>query len=175
MTVVIETARLLLRPLSRSDLPALVRALNNLNVSKMTAQIPHPYGMNDAEEYFARCQAAEDGTLRLSIALRQAPLELIGGIGHEMNELGYWIAESHWGKGYASEAAAAFLGHAFAASTLEMVFARYRNDNPASARVLEKLGFAKREETTCRSIAAAGTFPATRVELTRAAWAGRQS
>jgi RimJ/RimL family protein N-acetyltransferase len=55
-------------------------------------------------------------------------------------ELGYWIARPFWGRGYATEAASALIGIA-RALRLETLEGSHFLDNPASARVLEKLGF----------------------------------
>lgn len=56
-------------------------------------------------------------------------------------ELSYWISPGEQGKGYASEAAALCLTHAFDELGLHKVWARTVGDNEASKRVLEKLGF----------------------------------
>lgn len=56
-------------------------------------------------------------------------------------ELSYWIAPDEQGKGYATEAAALCLTHAFDELGLHKVWARTVGDNEASKRVLEKLGF----------------------------------
>jgi len=179
MPTTIETPRLVLRPLAESDLDDLVRGLNNFNVSKMTARVPHPYGADDARAFLALCQAEAEGALRLSIVRREAPRRVIGGVGYEAvdeagaAELGYWLAEPEWGQGFASEAAAAVRDHGFRRDAFDRLIARYRTDNPASGRVLAKLGFTVTGTTTCGSVAA-GDNPATTVALTREAWRSRQ-
>jgi RimJ/RimL family protein N-acetyltransferase len=57
-------------------------------------------------------------------------------------EIGYWLGEPFWGRGIATAAVAAFTAHAFADLGLRRVFARVLEWNPASARVLEKCGYA---------------------------------
>ncbi len=179
MPTILETSRLVLRPLTESDLDDLVRGLNNFNVSKMTARIPYPYGLDDARAFLALCQAEEAGVLRLSIARREAPALVIGGVGYEAldetdaAEIGYWLAEPEWGQGFASEAAVAVRDHAFRHCDFDRLIARYRTDNPASGRILAKLGFTVTGTTTCGSIAA-GDNPATEVALTRGAWRSRR-
>ncbi|NMO79875.1 GNAT family N-acetyltransferase [Niallia alba] len=59
-------------------------------------------------------------------------------------EIAYWIGEEFWGNGYATEAAQAILWFAFNEKHLHKVFARYFKTNPASGRVMQKLGM--REE-----------------------------
>ena len=55
-------------------------------------------------------------------------------------ELGYWIARPFWGRGYATEAAVALIDIARALGFTQLEGSHFL-DNPASARVLEKLGF----------------------------------
>jgi len=57
------------------------------------------------------------------------------------SELGYWLARDYWGHGYITEAAAAVLLEGFSALSLPYIDAGYFVDNPASGRVLDKLGF----------------------------------
>jgi RimJ/RimL family protein N-acetyltransferase len=143
----ISTARLTLRPWARQDLNRLVKLGNNYAVAKNLSTFPHPYSMRDAEEWFAM-QGAQflypdniGGTL--CIALEG---EAIGGIGihperMEHPELGYWLGEPYWGKGYATEAAAALIAYAFTEGGLNAICAGHYWDNHASGRVLTKLGF----------------------------------
>ena len=56
-------------------------------------------------------------------------------------ELGYWIAEEHWGNGYAVEASKILIEHAFNDLNVKEIYASYRLENNQSKRVLEKLGF----------------------------------
>ncbi len=55
-------------------------------------------------------------------------------------EIAYWIGEGYWGNGYATEAAQAILQFAFAEKQYHKVFARYFKSNPASGRMMQKLG-----------------------------------
>ena len=54
--------------------------------------------------------------------------------------MGYWIARSFWGRGYATEAASAFLAFGFRELGLHRIWAWCIAENLASARVLEKIG-----------------------------------
>lgn len=56
-------------------------------------------------------------------------------------ELGYWLDEGEWGRGFASEAAAAVVCFAFGEAGLSTIMAGHAADNHASGRVLQKLGF----------------------------------
>src|SRR4029077_20513221 len=72
--------------------------------------------------------------------------EHIGAIGHGLNlaqenaELGYWIGKPYWGCGYCTEAGHAVLRYAFNELRLHRVHARHLSHNPASGRVMQKLG-----------------------------------
>jgi [ribosomal protein S5]-alanine N-acetyltransferase len=143
----LQTDRLLLRPYRLTDAPDLVRLAGAREVAITTLRIPHPYLQQDAIEFIASFQAeAELGTsARFAITLRQNG-ELCGGIGlriekaHLHAELGYWIGVPYWGKGYATEAARAAVQYGFETLGLRRIFATCVTENPASARVLKKIG-----------------------------------
>jgi RimJ/RimL family protein N-acetyltransferase len=71
---------------------------------------------------------------------------LIGAVGlvlngaHNSAELGYWIGLPYWNNGYATEAARAVLRYGFQTLGLNRIQARYMTKNPASGRVMEKIG-----------------------------------
>ena len=135
---ILETTRLILRPPGEGDAEALVAALNNFNISRWTCRIPHPYGPADAAAFLEYCRnlPADDVVLLITHGG-----DAIGVIGIERGELGYWLAEPHWGRGYATEAAQATIGHGFSAAGRDSIKASYFTGNTASQRVLEKLGF----------------------------------
>ncbi len=165
----LKTPRLLLRPPEAEDADALVRGLNNLAVSRWTARIPYPYGAGDADAFLAQTMTPPAGVERLAITLNG---ELIGVIGVEGGELGYWIAEPFWGRGLATEAARAVVDHAFSEGTCDSLAARYQLGNEASRRILVGLGFQEQGEAEgfCRA-----TGEATRVmtlALSASRWAG---
>jgi [ribosomal protein S5]-alanine N-acetyltransferase len=79
-------------------------------------------------------------------AIERATGDLIGYCGIELYEngsdveLGFCLARSAWGRGYATEAARAWLEHGFAVLGFTRVLALVKPDNLASIRVLEKIG-----------------------------------
>ena len=82
--------------------------------------------------------------------------------------MGYAIARAHWGKGYATEIGRALIAHVWATYDWDAIHAEVLEDNPASMRVLEKLGFQATGPTTCPSVARGpGTWPARAFRLTR--------
>ncbi|MCX7345693.1 MAG: GNAT family protein [Alphaproteobacteria bacterium] len=153
----ITTARLSLRPLRETDAGDIVRQLNNFAVSRWTARVPFPYSTLDAEDFLRRSAALPAGNWVAAIAARETD-RLIGVIGCEAQdpgeaELGYWIGENHWGKGYGREAAAAMADHAFAVLGQEALVASYHVGNAASQRILEGLGFRRTGEGRSHSLA----------------------
>ena len=100
------TPCLTLRPPCAADAAAIVRELGNFSVSRWTGRVPHPYGPADAEAFLAHCRQLPAGALVLAVTRDDA---LIGVIGVEQGELGYWLAESAWGMGYGKEAAQAMV------------------------------------------------------------------
>ena len=63
-------------------------------------------------------------------------------------ELGYWIAQDYWGRGYAGEASEILVKRAFDDLDVKQIYASYRIENTQSKRVLEKLGFKYYAELT---------------------------
>jgi [ribosomal protein S5]-alanine N-acetyltransferase len=176
----ISTARLVLRPWARQDLNRLVKLGNNYAVAKNLSTFPHPYSMRDAEEWFEMQQtsflypAKVGGTLAIAL-----DGEAIGGIGihperMEHAELGYWLGEPYWGKGYATEAAAALIAYAFTEGGLSALSAGHYWDNHASGRVLTKLGFRYTVETNRFCKARGQEVRCLDMALPYERWAGKQ-
>ena len=174
----ITTQRLILRELEERDLDHLVASINNINVVRNTARIPFPYARADAEDYLKLTRAAEPGALRLSMVLRDAPDVVMGGAGYEGGtedlELGYWLAEPHWGKGLGTEAAEAVTRFAFANTTYKKMVAGYRLGNEASRRILANLGFVPTHQVMVMSRGLGHEVPVQRMALTRATWRDRE-
>jgi RimJ/RimL family protein N-acetyltransferase len=142
-----RTPRLLLRPGFPEDAPALASAIADKAIVMNLAGPPWPFRVRDAEAYLARSRDPLLPCLLIILRTSGAP-ELIGECGLARRpsgavELGYWIARPHWGRGYATEACTALIDIArtLGLSALE---GSHFLDNPASARVLEKLGFTAR-------------------------------
>ncbi|MGD6856003.1 GNAT family N-acetyltransferase [Bacillus infantis] len=143
----IFTDRLLLRLFQLSDAESVVRLCDNYNLYKSTLNLPYPYSPEDATSWIAHHlkNFNSDKSYELAVTDRQTG-ELYGAIALSNNqtfrhgELAYWIGEEYWGKGYATEAAEAVIRFAFEEKKYHKVFARYFQSNPASGRVMEKLG-----------------------------------
>lgn len=139
----IDTPRLSLRALMRSDVPALQKLADNPNIADKLARLPSPYTRADAiafVEIFA--QRADERPY--AITTRQGEFLGVVGFSYAMGshpELGYWLGEPHWGKGFMSEAVKALLEAAFATGLYPVVEAWALESNAASIHVLEKAGF----------------------------------
>jgi len=154
-----RTPRLTLRPGWIEDAPALARAIAHECVAMKLARLPWPYELVDAET-FLTMPVAHDEAVGLVFAHDGAgdTPRLIGGCGiHRCvggHELGYWLTPDAWGRGYATEAAGALLAHARWTLGHRRLLACHHLDNPASGRVLRKLGFASTgviEQRECRA------------------------
>jgi RimJ/RimL family protein N-acetyltransferase len=139
-----RTPRLLLRPGFPEDAPALAAAIADEAIVRNLATAPWPYRMRDAEAFLASPRDPILPSLLIFERTQAAP-RLIGscGLGRRPSgavEMGYWIARRHWGRGFATEACAALVDIARTLA-LPRLEGSHFIDNPASARVLEKLGF----------------------------------
>ena len=139
----LETARLRLRPYTETDIPELLPLIGTREVAATTLRIAHPYTEQDARDFL---QLAKDpDKLWLAITLRSDGRQM-GGIGlrvekqHRHAELGYWLGVPFWGHGYATEAASAMVRYGFHTLALHRIFASHFKHNPASGRILKKIG-----------------------------------
>lgn len=139
-----RTPRLLLRPGFPEDAPALAAAIADQAIVTNLATAPWPFRMRDAEAFLA---SPRDPVLPCLLIFERTEGEprLVGscGLGRRPSgavELGYWIARPYWGRGFATEACTALIDIARALGLAQLEGSHFI-DNPASARVLEKLGF----------------------------------
>jgi RimJ/RimL family protein N-acetyltransferase len=151
----LTTQRLVLRPYREEDAADVWRVAGDREIADTTLRIPHPYEERDAVAFIARQQDNFAAGRSVQFAMTSAvDGELLGGIGltidpdHSSAELGYYVAVPHWGKGYASEAATAVIAFAFEVKHLNRVHAHHMTRNPASGRILQKIGM--RHEGTLR-------------------------
>ncbi len=131
----IETSRLVLRPLTSEDVDAITRAANDFEVARWLAKMPHPYTRADAEAFVAANR--ENGGRVWGITRQGNFCGVIGKVG----AFGYWLGRDRWGNGYATEAGRAVIAVHFEAPDARPLAAGYFEGNRRSRRVLEKLGF----------------------------------
>lgn len=143
---ILATARLELRPFVYGDVEAVARLAADREVASTTLTIPHPYRREMAEEWIATHAPAWERGTHATFAITGAEEGLVGAIGlhvqapHHRAEIGYWVGRPYWGRGYCTEAGRALLGFAFDTLALHRVFAHHFRRNPASGRVMRKLG-----------------------------------
>lgn len=136
--------------------------VSDYEVVKWTSSWPHPA---DREFVASRCVSV-DPELGFGGPVFLGD-EQIGGIGILNGELGYFFARKHWGKGYATEAMTAFLSDIFQRFPIDEICASHFDDNPASGRVLTKLGFTQTGKAMGSSAARLEDAPETLYRLTR--------
>ena len=174
----LETARLVLRPPVEADIPHLVALVGPFEVSKNLSRVPHPYTEVDAKNYIAKSaagwQSGED--LGFSI-LRKEDGAHVGmcALHPSRNwEIGYNVGVPYWGRGYATEAAACIVAFGFDERGAQRLAAEWFHDNPASGRVLEKLGFERAGEALSNCLARGHKVPTHVVVLDRATYLTRK-
>jgi len=169
LRIEIETPRLRLRTPVDHDLPAIVRMADDIEVARNTTGIPHPYSMNHGTAFIATVGRADpDVDLPLLIEHRQfGPAGMIGLHRREepWSEIGYWVGRAFWNQGLATEAGLALLDWAYRIRGDRVASSGHFADNPASGRVLDKLGFLYTGETRWRRSHARRDPTATRMMI----------
>ena len=170
-SLIINTARLHLRPLCLEDVDPCAGYMNNYEVSKWLSRAPFPYTREDALGFIN------------SVTDQSSPVWAItngdgfmGTIGlHELDtgsiEMGYWLAQEFWGNGYVSEAALAVVTDYFATWGKDELISGYYVGNNKSQAILTKLGFVPHVEPSMEhSNARNEAALLQKVRLTRQTW-----
>jgi [ribosomal protein S5]-alanine N-acetyltransferase len=143
----LETERLWLRPLTLADAPVIQSLVNDRRIAETTLNIPHPYPENGAADWIRRmrerrAQGYADYTFGI---VRKPDMTLIGVVSihvwrDQRAEIGYWVGVDYWGQGYMTEAVRRVIRFGFEDLHLHRIIARYFTRNPASERVMQKVG-----------------------------------
>lgn len=137
------------RPWRAADAASLVRHGDNINVARqLRDRFPHPYTSADARAFLDWAGTGQTDPGHLAIEVGG---EAVGGVGFSIGrdierfsaEVGYWLGETFWGRGIATEALTLVTSHLFERLNLLRLFALPFADNVASARVLEKAGYVR--------------------------------
>lgn len=143
----LQTARLVLRPFVTADAPAVQRLAGAREIADTTLHIPHPYPDGGAEAWIATHPAGWEARTVVTFAITDCrDGAVVGAIGltlalaHERGELGYWVGAEYWNRGYCTEAAREVVAFGFRELGLHRIQARHLTRNPASGRVMQKLG-----------------------------------
>ena len=143
----LETKRLILRTLDMRDAKPVQELAGDFDIAKTTLHVPHPYPDGAAETWIERVQtSAADGRGYTLAIIRRSDDVFMGAISlgiaeaHRRAELGYWIGKPYWGRGYTTEAARRMIEFGLCELNLHRIFALAMTKNPASSRVMQKIG-----------------------------------
>lgn len=181
MLPTIATPRLVLRPLAPGDAAPLRAYASDWHIARMLIGMPHPYPDGEAERFIASFVHEDPTETRRVFAVTRrgafiGMLSLLSDGEPSDVALGYWIGRAHWGRGYATEALVALIeAYVFGALGIGRIEAGVFSDNPASARVLMKLGFRPFGEERRFSVARGVEVRHLLHELTPAAFAAARS
>lgn len=151
----LRTERLILRPVTVDDADEMRVMVGDFEVVRHTGTWPWPADRAFTEKRCAAGFGVEGGWL-----VAHAGSDLIGTVGiGPGGDFGYMLPQDQWGRGYATEMGRAMVDHAFSTGRWRALKACVFADNPASARVLEKLGFAEGAACTGFCASRQGDFP----------------
>jgi RimJ/RimL family protein N-acetyltransferase len=174
---IIRTEHLLLRPLREGDAPSLHAHLANWEVIRWLGTPPWPFELADAERFVAlqRCHPPVP-TGFLAITLDDAVIGGVSagnaiatdeGMAPRTPDLGYWLGQPYWGRGFMTEAVGAYLRRIFARVAVNTIYSGAFVGNHASLRVLEKLSFRRMRESLMYCRPQRAKLPHIDAELTR--------
>lgn len=141
MSVIFTTPRLVIKKPEITDKQSLIDSLNNWEVVKWLVKVPYPYTSKDADNWITNL-SKNDYVFNIFLDRK-----LIGGIGLERENknsayvLGYWLAQDHWGRGYATEACKGIFTYATQNLKITKIKAAYLINNYKSAKILKNFGF----------------------------------
>ena len=147
----IQTDRLLLRAFAPADAAVVQRLAGAWAIADTTRSIPHPYPEGAAEAWIrSHQQGFTSGAVHCFAITIQASDELLGAVSlmnpvpeAALMEIGYWIGVDYWNGGYCTEAARAAVDYGFTVLGLNRIHGHCLKRNPASGRVMEKLGMTR--------------------------------
>lgn len=146
MQQVIESERLILRPFSLSDAERVSELAGDKQISEMTANIPYPYTVSDAENWIrTHAELFVSGKGIVYAIVLKGTSELIGAISFPKLEnglgiLGYWLGVPYWGSGYATEASKTLISFSKNHYGLTRLKVMHLVGNERSKSVIKKLG-----------------------------------
>ena len=143
---ILTTGRLTLRGFDQTDAGMVQKLAGNHEVSKSTLNIPHPYEDGMAEQWIDSHEEIWNAKTGIVYAVTLSKTrQLVGaismhGIDGSEGELGYWVGQPHWGKGYCTEAARTLIEFSFEKLNLSSIHAEHLTTNPASGKVMQNIG-----------------------------------
>ena len=166
-----SSERFLMRPPMTQDARQIACCVNDADMARNLARLPHPYGPRDALDWIAYAEKARETGREYAFVITHAEAGVIGSVGFnraigDVWEIGYWVDKAVQGRGVATEAARALLAWGEAEFGVTQFVAGHFQDNPASGRVLEKLGFERVGEKMMYSLGRGGKDAAWQYALT---------
>ncbi|EJC81815.1 acetyltransferase, ribosomal protein N-acetylase [Rhizobium leguminosarum bv. trifolii WSM2297] len=178
---VLLSERLVMRAPHEEDIDALAHLANNAKVATMVSRMPHPYTADDAADFVRRTKNGEIGKCVYAITKAENGA-FIGCCGVEPHtdgrtvEIGYWLGEPYWNKGYTTEACHALVDMVFRTrQDVDQIDARCRVMNVASRRVIQKCGFQFQGSGLAASLALGSNVPVEWYRLDRKTWMSLRS
>ncbi len=172
--------RLVLRPPHADDIDTLANLANNAKIADMVSRMPHPYSAVDAADFVARAKSGDIGKRVYAVTLADTGA-FLGCCGLEPQgdarifEMGYWLGEPYWNKGYATEAAHMLIDMGFRDFDIDFIDARCRVVNVGSRRVIQKCGFQFQATAMSPCMALGGWVAVEWYRLDRKTWASLKS
>lgn len=160
---ILKTPRLRLRSFRGEDAQSVADLAGDRDIASTMRFIPHPYTYEHAVQWIeslpARWMKLEHVSFAVTLKSQKVPAgagikrstvdadePIIGCVGLNLNpvdrhaELGYWIGKPYWNRGYATEAGRVVVTFVFESLLWNRVYSQHMTRNPASGRVLRKLG-----------------------------------
>jgi RimJ/RimL family protein N-acetyltransferase len=178
MDVSLTTRRLILRQPRMTDAERLARFLDNFAVAGNLARVPYPYRLADAKAWLRSWRPdrpVEDTGFTIEL-----PGEgLVGHVGFHTDsrgtQLGYWLAQPFWSRGFMTEAVGAALSWFWDNSNLEVLRSGVFHFNKASLAIQHKFGFVETGTGPLLCLARGEEVRHIDTELTRQAWEERRA
>lgn len=144
--IILRTQRLVLRPPLPHDAPQIAERIGVKAVAWNLGRAPFPYQLSDAQDWLERVPKGWVEDTAYVLLITHAEHGVIGCVGLDLKpmdvwEIGYWLGQDWWGQGYVTEAAQAVMDWAETEMEIQQFASGHFTDNPASGRVLKKLGF----------------------------------
>lgn len=167
-----RSERFIMRPPCVGDARQIACCVNDVEMARNLARLPHPYVPADALNWVAYADKARAQGSEYAFVITHVEAGVIGSVGFNRTagkawEIGYWVDKAVQGRGVATEAASALLAWGRTEFGVTEFVAGHFQDNPASGRVLEKLGFARIGEKMMFSQGRGGKDAAWRYALSK--------
>lgn len=147
MAIKLIGKQIILRRFRKIDAEDIKKNINDEAIVRYTTNIPHPYSIKDAYDFFRKLKKNREKEIAFGVVLKSTN-KVVGGISlmkidcaNKNAELGYWLGKNYWGRGIATEAVGLVLDLALKKWKFHRVYANTFHKNIASQKLLKKFGF----------------------------------